>query len=78
MVGIGDKPIAVGPLGLTAGEKRLAGGMPGSVVETRQMLAFAARHGIRPAIETFPLAAADAALDHVRRGQARFRAVLVA
>ena len=78
VVGIGDKPIAVDPLGLTAGEKRLVGGMPGSVGETQQMLAFAARHGIRPAVELFPMAEADKALDHVRRGHARFRAVLVA
>ncbi len=78
VVGIGDKPITVGPLDLTAGEKRIVGGMPGSIVETRQMLAFAARHGIKPAVETFPMAEADRALDHVRRGKARFRAVLVA
>lgn len=78
VVGIGDKPVAVGPLGLTAGEKRVAGGRPGAIVETRQMLAFAARHGTRPQVETFPLAEANAALEHVRRGRARFRAVLVA
>lgn len=78
VVGIGDKPVTVEPLDLTGGEKGVVGGLPGSIVETRQMLAFAARHGIKPAIETFPLAEANKALDHVRRGQARFRAVLVA
>ena len=78
MVGIGDKPIAVSPLALTAGEKRVVGGMPGSIVETEQMLAFAAQQGVRPTIETFPMADADHALDHVRQGKARFRAVLVA
>ena len=78
VVGIGDKPVAVGPLGLTAGERQIVGGMPRSIVETGQMLAFAARHGIRPAVETFPMAEADRALDHVRQGKTRYRAVLVA
>lgn len=51
---------------------------PGSVVDTAEMLAFTARHGIKPIIETFPMAEADRALDHTRQGKARFRAVLVA
>jgi hypothetical protein len=42
------------------------------------MLAFSAQHGIKPMIETFPMAEANAALDHTRQGKARFRAVLVA
>ncbi len=77
VVGIGDGPIAVSPLGLTAGEKQVVGGMPGSIVETEKMLSFASRKGVRPVVETFPMADADRALDHVRKGKARFRAVLV-
>jgi len=42
------------------------------------MLAFTARHGIKPMVEAFPMAEADRALDHVRQGKARYRAVLVA
>ena len=42
------------------------------------MLAFTARHGIKPMIETFPMSDADRALDYTRAGKARFRAVLVA
>jgi alcohol/geraniol dehydrogenase (NADP+) len=56
----------------------VAGGIPGSLVETTQMLAFTARHGIKPVVELFPMAEADRALDHTRQGKARFRAVLVA
>ena len=44
----------------------------------RQMLAFSARHGIKPMIETFPMADANRALEHTRSGKARFRAVPVA
>jgi uncharacterized zinc-type alcohol dehydrogenase-like protein len=40
------------------------------------MLDFVARHGIRPAVETFPVARMDEALDHARHGRARYRAVL--
>ena len=42
------------------------------------MLAFTAQHGIKPMIETFPMADANRALEHTRSGKARFRAVLVA
>ncbi|KAM3508773.1 hypothetical protein MY10362_000983 [Beauveria mimosiformis] len=45
----------------------------------RAMLAFAARHGVRPVVETFPLTEEGAreALDRLEKGQVRFRAVLV-
>lgn len=78
VVGLPEKPIAVHAFSLLPAEKVIAGGIPGSPVETAQMLAFAARHGIKPIVETFPMAEADRALDHVRRGKARYRAVLVA
>jgi uncharacterized zinc-type alcohol dehydrogenase-like protein len=78
IVGVPEKPIAVSAFSLLPSEKVVAGGIPGSLVETAQMLQFAARHGIKPLIETFPMAEADRALDHVRQGKARFRAVLVA
>ena len=50
----------------------------GWVGDTTAMLAFTARHGITPMVETFPMAEADRALEHVRASKARFRAVLVA
>ena len=78
MAGIPDKPVSVSPWSLIAGEKSLVGGQPGSLYETKQMLDFVALHGIKPMIETFPMAEANAALDHTRQGKARYRAVLVA
>ncbi|WP_437966021.1 hypothetical protein WMF04_41355 [Sorangium sp. So ce260] len=56
----------------------VAGGIPGSIVETTQMLAFTARHAIEPTVELFPMAEANRALERTRRGKARFRTVLVA
>jgi alcohol/geraniol dehydrogenase (NADP+) len=78
IVGIPDKPIAFGAMGLIDREKSVGGGRPGSAGDTTKMLAFTARHGIKPMIETFPMADADRALDHTRQGNAHFRAVLVA
>jgi alcohol/geraniol dehydrogenase (NADP+) len=78
IVGLPENPIALGVLSLLPSEKVVAGGIPGSLVETAQMLDFTSRHGIKPMVETFPMTEADRALDHVRQGKARFRAVLVA
>ncbi len=78
IVGIPDKPISFSPWSVIAGEKSVVGGQPGSIDETQAMLAFTGLHGIKPMIETFPMAEANAALDHTRQGKARYRAVLVA
>jgi len=78
IVGGAKKPISVNMLSLLLREKVIAGGIPGSPVETSQMLAFAARHGIKPMVETFPMSQISQALEHVRQGKPRFRAVLVA
>ncbi|TQV93287.1 NADP-dependent alcohol dehydrogenase [Cordyceps javanica] len=45
----------------------------------RDMLAFAARHGVRPVVETFPLDehGAKEAMDRLDKGQVHFRAVLL-
>ena len=78
IVGIPAKPVAFTSWNLIGGEKSIVGGQPGSIDETQAMLAFTARHGIKPLVETFPMSEANAALDHTRQGKARFRVVLVA
>jgi alcohol/geraniol dehydrogenase (NADP+) len=78
VVGVPESAIAFSPFSLLPSEKVIAGGIPGSLVETRQMLDFTARHGIKPIVETFAMADINKALDHVRQGKARYRAVLVA
>ncbi len=78
IVGIPDKAVAFSPWSVIGGEKSVVGGQPGSIDETQQMLEFTALHGIKPMIETFPMAEANAALDHTRQGKGRYRAVLVA
>ena len=59
-------------------EKSVTGASVGSPSDTARMLAFAARHNIRPVIEKFPMAEVNAALDHLRAGKARYRIVLQA
>jgi alcohol/geraniol dehydrogenase (NADP+) len=78
ILGGAKRPISVSMMNLLPHEKVIAGGIPGSPVETTQMLAFAARHGIKPLVETFPMSQINQALEHVRQGKPRFRAVLVA
>ncbi|HEX3879835.1 MAG TPA: hypothetical protein VHW24_22790 [Bryobacteraceae bacterium] len=40
------------------------------------MLDFAARHGIAPVVEEFPMSQANQAFDHLAAGKARYRIVL--
>ncbi|MFD1046766.1 hypothetical protein ACFQ1S_15005 [Kibdelosporangium lantanae] len=61
---------------LLPAEKMISGGVPASPSETRLMLDFAARHSIGPQVELFPANDINNAIDVVRGGRARYRAVL--
>ena len=78
LIGIPNEPVGFAAPGLILGERSIVGGQTGSLADTAKMLAFTARHGVKPIIETFPMADADRALERTRAGKARFRAVLVA
>ena len=54
----------------------VTGHLTGSPRDTEDAMRFALRTGVRPVIEHFPLGEAAAALDRMRRGAVRFRAVL--
>jgi alcohol/geraniol dehydrogenase (NADP+) len=58
-------------------ERSVSGGATGSPSDIARMLEFAARAGVAPKVEQFPIADVNRAVDHVRSGTARFRAVLV-
>ncbi len=75
-VGATLEPLDIGAFGLIGGQKSVSGSPVGSPVVIAQMLEFAARHGIRPVIESFPLAEVNEALDRLRSGEARYRIVL--
>jgi uncharacterized zinc-type alcohol dehydrogenase-like protein len=57
-------------------ERSVSGAACGSPSDTGQMLAFAARTGVRPMTEQFAMKDVNTALDRVRSGKVRFRAVL--
>ncbi len=75
-VGAGATPIAVPPFALLGAQKSLTGSVTGGRKLILEMLEFAARHDIRAHVQLAPMSDADAALDKVRRGEARYRMVL--
>lgn len=75
-VGAVLEPIPVPAFALIGGQKSLSGSPTGSPANLAKMLAFAARHGIEPQVEHFPMSRINEALDHLRAGKARYRIVL--
>lgn len=61
---------------LMAKRRRVQGSLIGGRGEIVEMLEVAARHGVRPQVEVFPLAEANAAIRKVRDNTVRHRAVL--
>lgn len=61
---------------LLTAQRVICGSDIGSPAAIREMLAFAAEHGVAAQIETAPMAQVNAALDRVRRNQVRYRMVL--
>ncbi len=76
LVGAALEPIPVGAFALIGRQRSISGSPVGSPATIAQMLDFAARHSIRPVIETFPMEKCNEALDHLRAGKARYRIVL--
>lgn len=76
-VGASPGTINVAPMALITGQKHVLGSAIGNRATMREMLAFAARHGIRARSERVPMAEVNAALQRVRRNLPRYRIVLV-
>lgn len=64
------------PAGLITGQKAIRGSVIGTRDDMDAMLRFAADHGIAAVVERHPLKNVNEALDRVRRGKVRLRAVL--
>jgi uncharacterized zinc-type alcohol dehydrogenase-like protein len=75
-VGAVLEPISLAAFPLIMGQKSLSGSPLGSPSTVATMLDFAARHGIAPVTEHFPMSRANDALERLRSGQARYRIVL--
>jgi len=70
------EPMEIGAIDLIARDARVQGWSSGTATDSTDAMAFAAVHGVRPMIETFPLADAGRALAAMSKGTVRFRAVL--
>jgi uncharacterized zinc-type alcohol dehydrogenase-like protein len=76
LVGAVLEPLPISAFALIEGQRSVSGSPVGSPATIAAMLDFAARHAIRPVVETFPLAEVNAALEHLHAGKARYRVVL--
>ncbi|KAK8097050.1 hypothetical protein PG999_012994 [Apiospora kogelbergensis] len=73
-----DGPFAIDPpAALVTRSLNFAGSCIGSAAETREMLAFAAAHDLRPWVEERPMKEANAALRDLHAGKPRYRYCLV-
>jgi D-arabinose 1-dehydrogenase-like Zn-dependent alcohol dehydrogenase len=76
VVGVGPDNIEVNPVQIVLARRNVRGWPSGTATDSEDAMRLAALSGIRPMIETFPLAEAAAAYDRMMSGKARFRVVL--
>lgn len=76
VLGVDMEPISVPPMVLVGQTRSVAGHPSGTSKDSEDTLRFAALTGIRPMIETMPMADAPRAWERMLSGQARFRVVL--
>ena len=76
LVGATLEPMDIGVFGLIGRQRSVSGSPVGSPAVIAGMLEFAARHDIRPVIETYPMEQVNEALERLASGQARYRIVL--
>jgi D-arabinose 1-dehydrogenase-like Zn-dependent alcohol dehydrogenase len=76
-VGASADPIEVSSVQLIGARRSVQGWPSGTSIDSEDTLAFSARQGVRPVIETMPLERAAEAYDRMMSGKARFRMVLV-
>lgn len=77
VLGVGPGQIQIDPMMLIMGRRRILGSPAGSRQELNETVQFAAEHGIRPRIKTFPLSRVADAFEAVHNGQLACRAVLI-
>jgi len=77
LVAAAPEPITVPALALILPRRSIQGWPSGTAKDSEETLAFCARFGVRPLIETFPLDRAGEAYERMINGRVRFRAVLV-
>ena len=76
VVGATPEPIEVSPFQLISGRRSVQGWPSSVAADSDDTLAFSARAGVRPMIETYPLERAAEAYARMMSGEARFWVVL--
>lgn len=76
-VGVPPSPVSVHAFSLINGMRSVSGNPTGSPSRIKEMLDVAARHGVKAMTEPFPMAHANEAIDRVKKGKVRYRAVLI-
>ncbi len=74
--GVPPSPVAVHAFPLISGLRTVGGSPIGPPARIREMLDVAARHGVKATTERFTMAKANEAIDKVKKGKVRYRAVL--
>jgi D-arabinose 1-dehydrogenase-like Zn-dependent alcohol dehydrogenase len=76
VIGVDAEPIEVSSLQLIGASRSVVGHASGTAIDSQDTLDFSMLSGVRPMIETMPLARAPEAYARMMRGDARFRMVL--
>lgn len=76
LVGAVLEPLPIPVFELLSWQKSVSGSPTGGPATISDMLEFAARHGIGPQVEHFPMSRANDAIAHLAAGKARYRIVL--
>ncbi|MGO8757725.1 MAG: NAD(P)-dependent alcohol dehydrogenase [Terracidiphilus sp.] len=75
-VGVPPSPVCVHAFPLISGLRTIGGSPVGSPSRIREMLDVAGRHGVKATTERFPMDKANVAIEKVKKGKVRYRAVL--
>jgi D-arabinose 1-dehydrogenase-like Zn-dependent alcohol dehydrogenase len=75
-IGISQEPLTITPTQLVQGSRTIQGWASGTAADIEDTLQFAELSGVRPMIETYPLAKAGDAFARMMSGAARFRVVI--
>jgi uncharacterized zinc-type alcohol dehydrogenase-like protein len=76
ILGASPSPVQVATSSLISGQRAVAGSPSGSPHDLAEMLDVAARHGVKAITEKFAMKDANKAVEKVKKGQVRYRAVL--
>lgn len=76
VIGADQNPLTITPLQLIGQRRSVKGWPSGSAKDSEDTMQFSAMSGVRPMIETYPLAKAAEAYERMISGKARFRVVI--